>query len=59
MKRVVVTGLGAITPMGNNVSEFWDNLVNGTWVINKITKFDTNNYKVQIAAEVQPFYPLQ
>ena len=42
MKRVVVTGLGAITPLGNNVSEFWDNLVKGTCGIKEITKFDTD-----------------
>ena len=45
MKRVVVTGLGAITPLGNNVSEFWDNLVKGTCGIKEITKFDTTNIK--------------
>ena len=55
MKRVVVTGLGAITPLGNNVSEFWDNLVKGTCGIKEITKFDTTDYKVKIAAEVKDF----
>ena len=59
MKRVVVTGLGAITPLGNNVSEFWDNLVKGTCGIKEITKFDTTNYKVKLAAEVHQFDPLQ
>ena len=59
MKRVVVTGLGAITPLGNNVSEFWDNLIKGTCGIKEITKFDTTNYKVKLAAEVHQFDPLQ
>ena len=55
MKRVVVTGLGAITPLGNNVSEFWDNLVKGTCGIKEITKFDTEGYKCHLAAEVKDF----
>ena len=42
-KRVVVTGLGALTPIGNNVSEFWNNLVNGESGADKITRFDASS----------------
>jgi len=59
MKRVVVTGLGAITPVGNNVSDFWSNLINGKCGIDYITKFDTDELKVKVAAEVKNFDPLQ
>ncbi|GIO40481.1 MULTISPECIES: beta-ketoacyl-ACP synthase II [Paenibacillus] len=55
MKRVVVTGLGAVTPIGNTVNEFWENIKQGKVGINKITKFDTTSYKVKIAAEVKNF----
>lgn len=57
MKRVVVTGLGVISPVGNTVSEFWDNLVAGRNGIGLITRFDTSDYKVKIAAEVKDFDP--
>ncbi|HCP14768.1 MAG TPA: beta-ketoacyl-[acyl-carrier-protein] synthase II, partial [Peptococcaceae bacterium] len=57
MKRVVVTGLGVISPVGNSVPEFWQNLVNGQCGIDFITKFDTSNFKVKIAAEVKDFDP--
>ena len=55
MRRVVVTGLGAITPIGNNVDEFWDGLVSGKCGIDNITLFDTEKYKVKLAAEVKNF----
>lgn len=58
MKRVVVTGLGAVTPVGNNVTEFWKNLCAGKNGIGAITKFDTADYKVKIAAEVRNFNAL-
>lgn len=58
MNRVVVTGMGAITPLGNDVSSFWNNLINGKCGISQITKFDTEQYKVKIAAEVHDFDPL-
>jgi len=58
MKRVVVTGLGAVTPIGNNVSDFWSNLINGKCGIDFITKCDTENLKVKVAAEVKDFDPL-
>ena len=58
MRRVVVTGLGAVTPVGNDVDTFWNNLTNGVSGIGEITKFDTTDYKVKIAAEVKEFDPL-
>lgn len=57
MRRVVVTGLGVISPVGNTVKEFWANLVAGKCGIDFITKFDTTDYKVKIAAEVKDFDP--
>ena len=45
-RRVVVTGLGAITPIGNSVAEFWDGIRKGKVGIGEITKFDTTDYKV-------------
>lgn len=54
-KRVVVTGMGAITPIGNCVEEFWQGLKEGRLGIGAITKFDTTDYKVKIAAEVKDF----
>ena len=57
MKRVVVTGLGAITPIGNDVSTFWNNLIAGKSGAARITKFDPALYRTQIAAEVKDFNP--
>ena len=54
-KRVVVTGLGALTPIGNTVKEFWDNGVNGKSGAAKITKFDPSQFKTQFACEVKDF----
>ena len=54
-RRVVVTGLGAITPIGNTVEEFWKGIKEGKCGIDKITKFDTSDYKVKIAAEVKGY----
>ena len=51
-RRVVVTGLGAVTPIGNNVKDFWAGIRAGKVGIGPITKFDTTDYKVKIAAEV-------
>ena len=56
-KRVVITGLGAITPIGNNVEEFWKGIQEGKCGIEPITHFDTTNYKVKIAAEVKNYNP--
>lgn len=54
-RRVVVTGLGAVTPIGNNVKDFWAGIRQGKVGIRPITKFDTTDYKVKIAAEVKDF----
>ena len=54
-RRVVVTGLGAVTPIGNNVKDFWAGIREGKVDIGPITKFDTTDYKVKIAAEVKDF----
>lgn len=57
MRRVVVTGMGVISPVGNNVQDFWDSLVAGKHGIGPITKFDTTDYKAKLAAEVKDFNP--
>lgn len=57
MKRVVVTGMGVITPLGNNVDEYWSNIKNQTVAIKELTRFDTTNYKVKLAAQVDHFDP--
>lgn len=54
-KRVVVTGLGAVTPIGNTVAEFWDSIKAGKVGIGEITQFDASDYKVKLAAEVKGF----
>lgn len=59
MRRVVVTGMGVVSPVGNTLKEYWENLVNGVCGIDYITKFDTTDYKVKIAAEVKGFDPLK
>lgn len=56
-RRVVITGLGAITPIGNNVEEFWDGIKNGKCGIDEITHFDIADYKVKLAAEVKEYVP--
>lgn len=53
LKRVVVTGMGAVTPLGHSAEETWNNLVNGVSGIDTITLFDTTNFKTKIAAEVK------
>ena len=55
LKRVVVTGLGALTPIGNTVSEYWNGLVSGKSGANKITYFDASNFKTQFACELKGF----
>ena len=55
MRRVVVTGMGAITPIGNNVETFWNNVKAGVLGIDEITKFDTTDYSAKLAAEVKDF----
>lgn len=54
-RRVVVTGLGCISPLGNSVSETWDGIKKGKSGISQVTLFDTNNFEVKIAAEVKDF----
>lgn len=54
-RRVVVTGLGAVTPIGNTAEEFWKNAKEGKVGIGEITRFDTSDYKVKLAAEVKGF----
>ena len=54
-RRVVVTGMGAVTPIGNNTAEFWDSIRAGRVGIGSITAFDTEGYKVKLAAEVKDF----
>ena len=56
-RRVVITGMGAVTPVGNNVSEFWESIKNGKHGIAQITHFDTSDSKVKIAAELKNFEP--
>ena len=57
MRRVVITGLGAITPIGNNVEEFWDGIKEGKCGIDQITAFDTSDFKVKLAAEIKDYNP--
>ena len=59
MRRVAVTGMGIISPIGNDVKTYWENLINGVCGIGPITRFDTTDYKVKIAAEVKGFDPLK
>ena len=56
-RRVVITGLGAITPLGNNAEEFWKEIKESKCGIDEITHFDTTNYKVKLAAEVKGYNP--
>ena len=56
-RRVVITGLGAITPLGNNVEEFWKGIKEGKCGIDQITKFDASEFKVKLAAEVKGYNP--
>jgi len=59
LKRVVVTGLGAVTPLGNNVEDTWKNLVDGVSGAGPITLFDAAKFKTQFACEVKGFEPTQ
>ncbi|NLM04398.1 MAG: beta-ketoacyl-ACP synthase II [Clostridiales bacterium] len=56
-RRVVVTGLGCVTPIGTGKDKFWENLVSGTSGLDYISKFDTSEYPTKIAAEVKDFNP--
>ena len=57
LKRVVVTGIGALTPLGNNVEDFWNNLVNGVSGADFITQFDASKFKTRFACELKGFEP--
>ena len=56
-RRVVVTGLGALTPLGNSVPEYWEGLVAGKSGADFITRFDATNFKTRFACEVKNFDP--
>ncbi len=58
MKRVVITGVGAITPIGKNVNQYWENLANGISGAGKITRFNTDKFKTKFACEIKDFQPL-
>jgi 3-oxoacyl-[acyl-carrier-protein] synthase II len=58
-KRVVITGLGAVTPVGIGIDAFWQSLINGKSGIDRITRFDPSDYSTQIAGEVKDFDPSQ
>jgi 3-oxoacyl-[acyl-carrier-protein] synthase II len=57
MKRVVITGMGAITPLGNSVTEFWNNVIAGKSGAGELTKFDASKFKTRFACEVKNFHP--
>jgi len=57
MRRVVITGVGCITPLGNNVETMWNNLLNGTCAIDTIKNINAENLSVKVAAEVKDFNP--
>ena len=59
LKRVVVTGLGALTPLGNSVTEFWDNLERGMSGGEPLTYFDASKFKTRIACQLKNFDPLK
>ncbi|HEU4471245.1 MAG TPA: beta-ketoacyl-ACP synthase II [Flavisolibacter sp.] len=59
MKRVVITGLGVITPLGNSVDMFWQNIIAGKSGVGPITRFDASKFKTRFACEVKDFDPLQ
>lgn len=58
LKRVVVTGIGTLTPIGNNVDDYWNNLINGVSGADKITLFDASKFKTRFACEVKGFDPI-
>lgn len=58
-KRIVVTGIGAVTPIGLNINEFWNNLIAGTSGADFITRFDASNFDTKFACEVKNFDPLK
>lgn len=59
LKRVVVTGMGALTPLGNNIEEYWNGLINGVSGADMITQFDASKFRTKFACEVKNFEPTQ
>lgn len=59
LRRVVVTGIGALTPIGNNLQEYWNGLINGVPGADFITQFDASKFKTKFACELKKFDPLQ
>lgn len=57
LKRVVVTGLGAVTPLGNTIPDFWNSIINGKSGASPITRFDTTNFKTKFACQIKEFDP--
>ena len=57
-KRIVVTGIGAITPIGNDLASYWENLVNGVSGADMITQFDASKFKTRFACEIKGFDPI-
>lgn len=57
LKRVVVTGIGALTPLGNNLDDYWNNLINGVSGADYITQFDSSKFKTRFACELKNFEP--
>ena len=58
LRRVVVTGMGALTPIGNTLPQFWDGLISGTAGANNITHFDASKFKTKFACEIKGYDPL-
>jgi len=59
LKRVVVTGIGAITPLGNTLPDYWNGLVQGISGSDYITQFDASKFKTRFACEVKGFDPIK
>jgi 3-oxoacyl-[acyl-carrier-protein] synthase II len=57
LKRVVVTGMGALTPLGNNIDDYWDSLINGVSGADNITQFDASKFRTKFACEIKGFEP--
>jgi 3-oxoacyl-[acyl-carrier-protein] synthase II len=59
LKRVVVTGMGALTPIGNNIQDYWNGLLNGVSGADMITLFDASKFRTKFACEIKGFDPTQ
>src|SRR5687768_17930793 len=59
LKRVVVTGMGALTPIGNTIDEYWNGLINGVSGADMITQFDASKFRTKFACEVKNFDPVK